>query len=618
MAGSLVDGAGSLFQSIFNVTACIDSRLEEQSPSSVILATTTTILALSILRKYFQGGWGKTGREQIGEFALRLTYVKEKYAQDIDKQLVHFQESVKKKWEHFTPLFTTIPEEGLSTADLLALIENYSRITYSAVKDKHLSGTIYSKNFDSEYENGGLNKSKENPQKECLVDDPDYFEFLSKKLQTLFTLAFEQSYLWNSLHSDEFSVGACIDYQVVRMVASMFGGSPNEVMGFVTSGGTESLMLAVRAYRDWGIKNRGHKPGDGVIIAGKSVHAAILKAGKASLVNVVLVETNETGKINIKQLRETVKNYGSKIIAIIGSAPSYPKGVMDPIEEMGKIAQDNGFGMHVDCCLGAFIVNNLLKYNTDYLKMSGITSLSADTHKNGLAPKGSSVLVTKKLDAENLAYYSIYSVPEWSGGVYGTPKDAGSQSCVQSLNALLALLGTGQSGYRKIAQTIHETTSNLAALILQFKGRLRLIADPEVNVVVFQVDENWGLQRGATYAFAHEMAKRKFVLNTLSNDTAHFCITLRFASSPNGLNQFEQAAEESLTAIKELNDELTREGKKFSGDAGMYCALEAAMTPDRKTLSSQKYIENLLLGQQGAQDAVRAYFLAQLDPYSKG
>jgi sphinganine-1-phosphate aldolase len=611
MAAPLM-GRGTLFQ--YLSPTYIDSKLEKKSPTVIILITAISIASLSIFVNSCKKAWGQTRREQMGQLALRMSTVKKKYAEDVNKQLVHFQESVKGKWENFAPLHTTIPEQGLDIISLLNMVEGYSQTISRSLKDKHLSGTIYSKNLDAESQYSEVHNYGR--QDESFRDDVEYFDFLAEKLEKLFAFAFKKSYLWNSLHSDEFAVGACIDYQVVRIVASMFGGAPNEVMGFVTSGGTESLMVAMRSYREWGIKNRGHAPGEGVIIASQSVHASIMKAGSAYLVNVNFVQTDEAGRIDMKQLEETVKKYGNQVIAIIGSAPSYPTGVIDPIEAMAKIASENGCGMHVDCCLGAFIINHLPQHETSFLQMPGVTSLSADTHKNGMAPKGSSVLVTKKLGAENLAYHSIYSIPGWSGGVYGTPKDAGSQSCVPSLTALLALLGTGQEGYKRIAGAIHRTTCEVADVIRPFHGKLRLLVEPQVNVVAFKVDEAWGLQKGATYAFAHEMAKRKFVFNTLSNDTAHFCVTARFASNPKALEELKTAIKDSLDAVEKLNHELIAQGKKFSGDAGMYCALDAAIAPNSKTLSTQKYIENLLLGQQGAKDAVKSYFLAQLNPYA--
>jgi glutamate/tyrosine decarboxylase-like PLP-dependent enzyme len=592
------------------VTEYVDSKLKGKSPSSIIVATMITTIALWIFARSIQAGWGKTRRDQIGTLALRLPYIQKKYAEDMKKQRVHFRESVLKKWADFGEVQVTLPEKGWSYSALMSLIQRYSQITAEKVKEKHFSGTIYSRSLVSFPQQEAVVSEME----ECTVDDPRYFEFLSLKLQSVFTRAYQESQLWNSLHSDEFAIGACIDYQVVRIVADMFGGSKDEVMGFVTSGGTESLMVAVRSYRDWGMKHRGHEPGDGVILASESVHAGVVKAGTAYNVKIVLVATDESGNIDLDALKESAEKYSDRLIGIIGSAPSYPTGNVDPIEEMALIAQDNRCGMHVDCCLGGFIVN--FQPNAKYLKIPGVTSLSVDTHKNGMAPKGSSVLVTKKLGEENLAYYSIYSIPGWSGGPYGTPKDAGSQSCVHSFNALLALLGTGLEGYQRLARDVHETAVKLAECIEGFKGRMRLLSFASVNVVAFKIDEEWGLEKGATYAFAHELSKRHFVLNTMKNDTAHFCVTVRFASDPDALGNFAKAVEESLAEVKRLNDRLLAEGKKFSGDAGMYCALEAALTPDRNTLSKGKYLENWLLGRQGAHDAIRSHFLAQLDPYA--
>lgn len=602
-------------QQLFSVPQQINATLEKYSPSTIIVMTAISLLAVSTLKNSLKRKWGESSREMVGRIALKVPFIANKYSEDINKQLTHFQESVRKKWEVFGPLYTEIPEQGIDCIKLLDKIKGYSEIISRALHNKHLSGTIYSKNLVQDCESAVMVPSEKWNEDDNL-DDGAYLHALSKKLQKLYTYAFEQSYLWNSLHSNEFSIGTLLDYQVVRMVADMFGGNPREVMGFVTSGGSESLMVAVRSYREWGIKNRGHAPGEGVIIAGKSVHASIIKGGLASLVNVELVDTDETGKMDVDQLKALTQKHGNKVLAIIGSAPSYPTGVMDPIAEMAKIAKDNGCGLHVDCCLGAFVVNNLEQHNTSFLQIPGVTSLSADTHKNGLAPKGSSVLVTKKIGTQNLAYYSIYSIPEWSGGVYGTPKDAGSQSCVPSLCAFLALLGTGKEGYRRIAQAIHLSACALALTVNEFPGQLRLIAKPEANVVAFKIDEAWGLQKGATYAFADEMSKRNFVLNAISNDIVHFCVTARFAGNRRLLDQFKRAVFESLAATKKLNDKLQLQGKKFSGEAGMYCALGAAIAPNRKQMSLQKYLENMLLGLHGAQDAVKAYFLAQLDPFS--
>lgn len=604
-SGAIWIATTQILENLPPVMKSIDERLKNKSPATIIVTTAVTTLALLIFARYLQRGWGQTWRDQIGNFALRFPYIQKKYAEDIQKQQVHFRESVAKKWAAFGELHTTLPERGWSYIELIKLIQRYSQITSEKVRDKHFSGTIYSKSL---VQSPRTDEEIEDVQV-CSPDEQGYFEQLSNKLEKAYTYAFREAHLWNSLHADEFAIGACIDYQVVRIVASMFGGKADEVMGFVTSGGSESLMVAVRAYRDWGVKHRGHEPGEGVILASDMVHAAVLKAGKAYHVEVVLLQTDNTGRMDLGELKRAEKRYGTRLIAIIGSAPCYPTGVIDPIKEIAAVAKENGCGMHVDCCLGGFIINCFDQ--AQYLTIPGVTSLSADTHKNGMAPKGSSVLVTKPLGEKNLAYYSIYPIPGWNGGPYGTPKDAGSQSCVQSLNALIALLGTGRNGYERLYHVVTLNTLGVAEIIRKFPGILKLIAPDEVNVVAFKINEEWGMGKGATYALAHEMSKRKIVLNAINHDAVHFCVTARFASDDNALSQFEKALQESLRAVSAMK------GKKFPGDAGMYCALEAALTPDSQELSKGKYLENWLLGRQGADDAIRAYFLAQLDPFVK-
>lgn len=182
--------------------------------------------------------------------------------------------------------------------------------------------------------------------------------------------------------------------------------------------------------------------------------------------------------------------------------------------------------------------------------------------------------------------------------------------------ALLAMLAIGQKGYERIAKAIHETCCHLAEIIKKFDGKLKLVAPPEANVVAFKIDEKAKLEKGAIYAFANEMAQRKFVLNNLNDEMAHFCVTGRFASNKEALKDFEKAAEESWEAVIEHNKKVVNKEGKFPGDAGMYGELGTAMTPTREELSTLEYIKNLLFGVQGAKDAVRAYFLAQLDPYT--
>ena len=587
----------NVFSFIGNQVKKIDSELQYYSPIKLIVLTATSIIALQTFAKYCQGNWDESTRDHLGRWAKKIPSIRHKYEQDIRKQFIEFQEKTRESWKEFGEPVFKIPDKGWNTQQLIDLINKYSTVTNNALRNKHYSGTIYSKSFvEKETE------EKVDKEKSKMVDG---YTDIAKRLQAIFTLAYKKAYLWNSLHQKEFGIGTFIEYQVVRMVADMFGGNSQDVMGFVTSGGTESLMLAARAYRNWGIKERNHEPGEAVIVAGNSVHAAVIKASSAYFIKVILIDTDEQGNIDMEQLQSAMKKYGKKVIALIGSAPSYPKGTVDNIKKMATIARQYGCGMHVDCCLGGFVINFGTELDTDFLKIPGVTSLSVDTHKNGWAPKGSSVLVTRKLGHENLAYHSIYAIPGWTGGVYGTPKDSGSQTCVPAFTALLAMLAIGKNGYRKIAKDIISTTAELAEIVNSFKNQLVLVKTPQVNVVAFKVDKRFIQKKGATYALAHEMSKQRFILNTLKDDAVHYCVTGRSLGDDTFLQNFKSALTNSLEKIKTLNT--------FTDDAGMYCALESAMNPKIKEQKFGDYIGNLLLGNEGAKDAVKMYFLAQLD-----
>jgi glutamate/tyrosine decarboxylase-like PLP-dependent enzyme len=611
----------NLLKHVYCLSRYIDSKFKDKTPSQMILISCVSFIALKILSDSCKLRWGQTRREQIGNLALRIGFIRQKYNKDVQKELVHYQKATEEKWKVFGELRTQIPEKPLSYKELIQFVEDLSQIVLKEIKDNHYSGTIYSKSLDTEDKSVELTTESLDLMPEDPLNDADYFGALANKLRKASLFASDKAKFWNALHSDEFP-GSWLERQVVCMVGHMFGAVPCQIKGTVTNGGTGSLMLAVLGYRNLAMKTKKHEPGEGIVLASKSVHAAIEKSNLAYLVQVIFIETDEMGRMVVKDLKNKLDTHGNKVIVVIASAPPYPLGVMDPIKEIGELAEQYKKFVHVDCCLGAYVVNNLPQHDTQFLQMPGITSLSADTHKNGLAPKGSSVLVTKNVGDHNLLYYFIYAIPNWEGGVYGTPKNEGSQPCLPALDALLSMLGTGQEGYKRMAKLVHGKALELAESIRKYPKELKLIAEPEVNVVAFQINQELGLPEGATYAFAKEMKNKKegrrFVLNTLKGDKVHFCVTLRSATNPNFIKDFEEAVRGSLDALAIHNDNFLLNGTPFPGDAGMYCALSAAMAPDIRSLSLFDFLKNKLCGPQGARDTVRAYFLALADPFTEG
>jgi len=277
----------------------------------------------------------------------------------------------------------------------------------------------------------------------------------------------------------------------------------------------------------------------------------------------------------------------------------------------------------VDSCLGGFVVNFLENVDSAFLDMPGVTSLSCDTHKNGWAPKGSSVLITKSLadlihpPKINIAFYGAYAIPDWDGGIYGTPSNPGSQRVTHILHAYLAMLRIGKNGYRRIASAIHSVVTECSAIV-EADPRLEILGDSSANVVAFQMSNQWqnGWEKGAVYALSHELSKRKVVLSVLSGARVHFCVTARSALDPGFVPLFREALQQSLQATESHNIRVKAGKIAFPGDGGLYGTMEAALQPTQEnTKNAVEYYSNLILGPRVVQDTVKGHFYALQDPF---
>lgn len=587
-----------------------NSYLGQLQPIVLVLAIPAAQIAIRVIGSIYQQGVRQTFSNLLGRVAFSIPAVRNTYDKKLSYQLKEFQASILKKWEAMGKPITALPEEGMSFDALCNLIAHYRSITREKIKDQQLSGAIYSNSL-TPHEQQLLTP-------EMLIQMPipeNSTEKIAVELKQLFLLAFQDSYLWNTLHGEEFAIGQFINYQLIQIMGNQFGGKTDEIAGFVTSGGTESLMTAAKAYIKWGVQERGLSEEQCVIIAPQSIHAALKKAQIDHRFQLIELPTDEIGQISLIDLKQIENRYGKRIVALFGSAPSYPMGKVDPIKEMGTTANRLGCGMHVDCCLGGLVIEMLSSKDATYLSFPGVTSLSVDPHKNGMTPKGCSVLVTQQMSTgKNLAFYPIYAIPDWSGGIYGTPTTAGSQSSVPAFTALLALLKMGKSGYRQMAKLIHLKAVELGSVIQNCQG-LKLLGDVEVNVIAFKIDETMSYEKGAIYGFTHLMKKRGFSCSNLAEEAAHFCVTGRFVGKEGVIEAFKRAAEESLEELAKLNSKKKLEGIEFPGEASLYGEIGAALYPRKEEMKTSKYIENYFFGQRGAEDAIRSYFLAGANPH---
>lgn len=384
-----------------------------------------------------------------------------------------------------------IPDTGWERERVLAEMEELAAVESGRWKDGYVSGAVYH-------------------------GDPEYARFLSR--------VYEINSQANPLHSDLWPSGVKFESEIVAMSASMLGGgagelhrgTPNEVCGVVTSGGTESILLAMKAYRDRARVEKGIKRP--VMVIPRSAHAAFDKAGECFDIKVRHVPVNERFEADVEA---TAKAITDNTIVVVGSAPCFPHGIIDPIAELSELARSRGIGFHTDACLGGFVLPwaERLGYPVppfDF-RLPGVTSMSADTHKYGYASKGTSVVLYRGL---NLRHYQYFKTTDWPGGIYFTPTFAGSRPGALAAACWAAMVSNGQDGYMKAARRILETADDIKRRLRTIKG-LKILGDP-LWVIAFGSDEV------DIYEVVENMTGLGWNLNTLQYpSSAHLCVTLR-------------------------------------------------------------------------------------------
>jgi glutamate/tyrosine decarboxylase-like PLP-dependent enzyme len=289
----------------------------------------------------------------------------------------------------------------------------------------------------------------------------------------------------NGLNPMAFKSLKRMESDVVRMTASLFNGG-NGVVGTLTSGGTESILLAVLAYREHA---RRHRPWvlRPEIIVPASAHAAFYKAGQYFDVKIVRAPLDKDFRADVNAVR---KRINWKTIAIVASAPCYPYGVIDPVQELAQLAAARGIGMHVDACLGGYLLPFVGRLPADQrpcdippfdFGVPGVTSMSADVHKYGYAAKGASTLLYRNMD---YLKHQFSVETEWCGGVYVSPTLAGTRPGGAIAGAWAALNAIGEDGYLANAANLMQVTRTYLEGIRQTPG-LCILGNPVMSVLSF-------------------------------------------------------------------------------------------------------------------------------------
>jgi glutamate/tyrosine decarboxylase-like PLP-dependent enzyme len=403
---------------------------------------------------------------------------------------------------------TRLPATGRDRGEILSEMRELAGREQDKWRSGHVSGAVY--------HGGG-----------------DHIDFLNE----VYALTSQT----NPLHPELWPSAVKYEAEVVAMTAAMLGGGPDgvpSVCGTVSSGGTESILLAMRAYGEQArAERRGRDP---EVLVPVSAHAAFDKAAQYFGLRLVPVPVGPDWRADVEAAQTLVT---SKTIALVASAPGFPHGVIDPVEELAALAHDRGIGCHVDCCLGGFVLPwaERLGYPVppfDF-KVAGVTSMSADTHKFGFAAKGTSVVLYRTNELRRHQYYRNVT---WMGGLYYSPTFAGSRPGAHSAQAWAAMLAFGEEGYMVATKAILET----AAVI---RGGIERI--PELFVFG---DPLWVIAFGSdvvdVYAVLDQMSGRGWSLNGLQQPPgAHICVTLRHAQ-PGVAERFVDDLEASVDAVR--------------------------------------------------------------------
>jgi sphinganine-1-phosphate aldolase len=414
-------------------------------------------------------GWNK----HYAFYLLRqIPYIKETIYNKKMEIRKTIKEDLNKPIEHLT-LNLKLPEKGLSKKDILSQVQEYEAIMPYDSNKGRVSGCVYSNSI---------------------------------KLDNLMYDIYPMFERTNPLHPDIYPGVRKMEAEIVNMCGNLMKSVHPEA-GCFTSGGTESILLAMRAYKKIA-EQRGVK---GSILLAKSAHAAYWKAAEYFGMEIIEIETNYLPLDDI----HVENNITKDTIVVIASAPTFNFGIIDDIDSLSSFCFKHHIYLHLDMCLGGFLVPFLDNMDINFTKI-GVSSISMDTHKYGYGPKGGSVLLYSD---PYLFKKHCFIKEDWTGGIYGTSNLTGSRSGAVIAATWAVMMACGTEWYSKEAKRIQNIVLNLRDGIIN-NPHLDVMGDPDVCIVAIS-SSYFNI-----YLLADMLKDKGWALNQLQNPPAfHFCVT---------------------------------------------------------------------------------------------
>ncbi len=306
----------------------------------------------------------------------------------------------------------------------------------------------------------------------------------------------------NALNPTAFPSLRKFESEVVAMTAGLLGGDGN-VAGNMTSGGTESLLMTMLTAREWA---RSHRPDILLpeVVLPSSAHPAFDKAAHYFGLKLVRTPVRSDFRADVDAMAQAIT---SNTVMLVGSAPSYPQGVVDPIAEIAALAQAHDLLCHVDACVGGMMLPFVERLGYPVppwdFRVPGVTSISVDLHKYGYTPKGASVILYRH---KALRRHQLFATIDWSGGIYASPTMAGTRPGGVIAAAWAVMHYLGEDGYKRIANEVMKTRDAIQKGVEAIPG-LKILSDPDMSVLAIASDDL------DIYLVADEMSVRGWQLD---------------------------------------------------------------------------------------------------------
>ena len=287
----------------------------------------------------------------------------------------------------------------------------------------------------------------------------------------------------NALNTDAFPSLRRIQADVVGIVGDWLGAGADGA-GFMTTGGTESLLMAVKAARERGRKERGITTPN--VVLPTSAHAAFEKGCYYFGLESRRVPVCADWRADVDAMAAAIDD---DTVLVVGSAPQYPQGVIDPIPAIAALAAERDINCHVDACMGGVSLTYLRRLGHDIppwnFEVPGVTSISVDLHKFGYTAKGASVIMHR---SKQLRAHQTFVTDNWLGGFYGSSGVLGTKSGGAMGAAWAVMHYLGDEGYLRVTAAARRACEQLASAI-DATPELQLLAAPEATLLSFVATE---------------------------------------------------------------------------------------------------------------------------------